>query len=213
MSNTEEPLETLKEIRSLMLRSTKFISLSGLSGIFAGVFALLGAGFAQLYLGLWMDGNRRYYDYALDEQGGLATHFIVFFIIDAFLVILLSVIFSIYFTIHKARKKGLPIWDASAFRFLESLLIPLFSGGLFCLILLYHHLIGLIAPSMLVFYGLTLINASKYTLHDIWYLGILEILLGLISAVFIGYGLLFWAIGFGLLHILYGSLMYYKYER
>jgi hypothetical protein len=58
-----------------------------------------------------------------------------------------------------------------------------------------------------------LINASKYTFNDIRYLGFCEIILGLGAAVYVGYGLYFWALGFGILHIIYGAMMYYKYER
>jgi hypothetical protein len=66
---------------------------------------------------------------------------------------------------------------------------------------------------MLIFYGLALINASKYTYNDIRYLGISELLIGLCSTLFLGYGLFFWAAGFGLAHIVYGALMYFKYDK
>ena len=114
---------------------------------------------------------------------------------------------------RKAKRKGLPVWDSTAKRLLLNLLIPLATGGLFCLVLLYHRQVGMIAPATLIFYGLALLNASKYTLNDIRYLGILEIIIGLIASVYIGYGLLFWAVGFGVLHIVYGIVMYSKYEK
>ena len=69
------------------------------------------------------------------------------------------------------------------------------------------------APASLIFYGISLVNASKYTLTDIRYLGVMEIILGLINTQFIDYGLYFWATGFGLLHIIYGAMMWWKYER
>jgi len=68
-----------------------------------------------------------------------------------------------------------------------------------------------VAPLTLIFYGLALVNASKYTLSEIRSFGIAEIVLGLIAMAFIGYGLLFWAIGFGLLHIIYGIIMHVRY--
>ncbi|MGE5429024.1 MAG: hypothetical protein ACM3O8_14110, partial [Methylococcaceae bacterium] len=67
--------------------------------------------------------------------------------------------------------------------------------------------------AMLIFYGLALVNAGKFTLSEVHYLGITEIVLGLMAAVFINWGLLFWALGFGVMHIVYGMMMYYKYER
>ncbi|HMI66070.1 MAG TPA: hypothetical protein VK517_08550, partial [Cyclobacteriaceae bacterium] len=71
---------------------------------------------------------------------------------------------------------------------------------------------GIVAPSFLIFYGLALINASPNLYEEIRYLGYSEILLGLLCAVLPNYGLLFWAIGFGLFHILYGAVMYKKYD-
>ena len=128
-------------------------------------------------------------------------------------VLVASIVVGLILTWRSAKKNGQTIWDATAKRMLINLMIPLVTGGFFCMILLIHGLIGLVAPVTLIFYGLALINGSKYTLDDIRYLGICEIILGLLASIFIGYGLLFWAIGFGVLHIVYGLLMYNKYER
>lgn len=206
-------LDTLHEIRSLMERSSRFISLSGLSGIAAGFFALLGAFMAYLYLGIApFDQQRIYYESVLNaERWGM--DYITFFLIDATLVFVAAISVGIFLTTRKARQKGQKIWDALTQRLLLNLSIPLIVGGIFCLALFYHGYRGLIAPATLIFYGLALVNASKYTLNDVRYLGISEIILGLISLFLLGYGLEFWAIGFGILHILYGTLMYFKYER
>ena len=40
---TKEHLEQLSEIRDMMKESTQFLSLSGMSGVFAGILALVGA--------------------------------------------------------------------------------------------------------------------------------------------------------------------------
>ncbi len=212
MKNPEHPLHTLTEIRSLMERSSRFISLSGLSGVSAGICALVGAAFAYVYLDIDLFSDH-YPTYLRDAAGRLHPEVLTFLMVDALLVLFFSISFGVYFTTRKARRQGQKIWDATAARLLTNLLLPLATGGIFALILLYHGLIGLLAPTTLIFYGLALLNASKYTLNDIRYLGICEIILGLVSALWIGYGLLFWAIGFGLLHILYGSMMYFKYER
>ena len=76
-----------------------------------------------------------------------------------------------------------------------------------------YKIFGLVAPTTLLFYGLALYNAGKYTLDEIRYLGVSEIILGLLGCIFIGYGLMFWALGFGVLHIVYGFMMWWKYER
>lgn len=206
-------LETLNEIRSLMERSSRFISLSGLSGVSAGLAALLGAGVVYLYLGAAPFGRQRlYYQQALEvEKWGM--DYATFFLLDGAIVLALAITGAIFFTTRKARSKGQRIWDALTKRLLANLAIPLFTGGLFCLALFFHGHIGLIAPATLVFYGLALVNASKYTLDDLRYLGLAEVALGLLALFLPAYGLEFWAAGFGLLHIFYGTLMYFKYER
>jgi hypothetical protein len=213
MDKQNEHLANLSEIRSLMERSSRFISLSGLSGVAAGVFAILGAAAAYYYLGAHSFKSDAYYEYARTSTGEINTEFYTFFFIDAMTVLVLSIITGSVLTIRKAKKRGQPTWDATAKRLLINILIPLITGGLFCLVLLYHDLVGLIAPATLIFYGLSLINASKYTLDDIRYLGICEIGLGLIASIYVTHGLLFWAAGFGLLHIIYGLVMYNKYEK
>jgi len=207
MNQPQDHLETLHEIRNLMEKSSRFISLSGLSGVFAGIFALIGAGVAVVIL---EDQSLFYTNYAtaLDRPDVLWL-----LLLDALAVLAASFTVAIVFTTRQARKKGQQIWGKTALRLMLNMAIPLVAGGVFCLALLYHRSLGLIAPSMLIFYGLALINGSKYTLHDIRYLGVCEIILGLIATFFIGYGLLFWAIGFGVLHIVYGIVMYRKYEK
>lgn len=212
MNKESEHLETLTEIRSLMERSSRFISLSGLSGVFAGIFALLGVTAAYMYLKIGIT-TPDYYQYAINESGEANSDFYVFFFADAISILVASLAVVGFLTSKKAKQKGQPVWDATAKRLLINMMIPLFAGGLFCLVLLYHGLIGLVAPTTLIFYGLSLLNASKYTLNDIRYLGICQIMLGLVASVYIEYGLLFWAIGFGILHILYGAMMYNKYDK
>jgi hypothetical protein len=135
-----------------------------------------------------------------------------FFIADALAVLIPSLLTAFYFTTRQAKKRGQKIWDQTSRRLLFNLAIPLVTGGIFSLALLRWAPI-LTAPATLIFYGLALINASKFTLNDIRYLGFCELGLGLISAYFPGYSLFFWALGFGVLHIVYGTAMYFKYER
>lgn len=215
MDKHSEHLENLSEIRSLMERSSRFISLSGLSGVAAGIFAIIGALAAYWYLGAnpRSQDTRHYYEFAWTSSGELNIDFYTFFVTDAMLVLAASLFVGSMLTIRSSRKKGYAIWGPTAKRLLINLLIPLITGGLFCLVLFYHGLVGMVAPATLIFYGLALINASKYTLDDIRYLGICEIALGLVSSIFIGWGLVFWTIGFGLLHIIYGLVMYNKYEK
>lgn len=212
-SNQNKHLETLSEIRSLMEQSSRFISLSGLSGVAAGLCALVGATVVYIYLGISpFSGRHLYYVEALQaEKWGM--NYITFFLLDATLVLLSALAFGIFFTTRKAKKKGQKIWDKLTLRLLTNLLIPLATGGIFCLALFKHGLLGFIAPVTLIFYGLALINGSKYTLNDVRYLGVCEVLLGLLALFNLGYGLEFWTLGFGILHIVYGTFMYFKYEK
>lgn len=197
----------LNSIRTLMERSTKFISLSGLSGVMAGIYALIGAFFA--------------YNIVYDGRSGLEVR--DFYVTDpviwsplfliALAVLILSVSTGLWLTFRKARKKGEKFWNAGSRRLLINLAIPLLTGGLFIMILLYRGQYSIIAPACLIFYGLALVSASHYTFSDVRWLGFLEIFLGLLAAAMPGYGLIFWVIGFGLLHVLYGSIMHFKYDR
>ena len=218
MENKSKQLQDLSEIRNLMERSSRFISLSGLSGVFAGLFAIIGAGAAYYK----MMGTLNPLDYYDRFPVNLDIDFLFFLVLDAVIVLVLSITCAIYFTSRKAKNKGLPAWDEKAFRMLANLAIPLVAGGVFCLILLYHsvdgryvnmEMFGLVAPTTLVFYGLGLLNASKFTLDEIRYLGVSEIILGLVGCIFLGYGLVTWVLGFGVLHIVYGAWMYFKYEK
>lgn len=207
MIHQHEQLATLQEIRSIMDRSSRFISLSGLSGVFAGLVALVGAGAVKWYL---FSRNIRYSDlFNLPLKPDTA----IFLALVAAVVLTGAIGAAFYFTLLNAQKVKQPVWNSQGKRLLISLSIPLLTGAVFCLVLLYHGILYLIAPAMLIFYGLGLINCSKYTFRDIHYLGLCEVVLGLISSIFIGWGLLSWTFGFGVLHIVYGTLMYYKYER
>lgn len=211
MKEKEQHLQQLTEIHEMMSKSSRFISLSGLSGIMAGLSAIAGAAAAYLYVQATPLVQMR--DYVIDQNGLYISSTLLFLILDAIAILVVAVGAGIFFTTRNARKKGQSIWDAQVRRLLGNLMLPLGVGALFCAILLYHKIIFMIAPATLIFYGLALINASKYTLNDIRYLGIAEVVLGLVGAFFLGYGLLSWVIGFGVLHILYGGWMYMKYER
>lgn len=207
MNKQEEQLNALNDIKKLMDRSSRFISLSGLSGVFAGFTALAGAYLANLEITDYINGTYTNGSSIEDLEANLFK--------IGFGVLFVALAGGLLLTLRQSRKKNLPFWDRTTKNLLWNLAIPLVSGGLFIIALLFAHpgTYGLVAPSCLVFYGLALINASKYTYTDIRFLGYCEIILGLIAMFNVGYGLYFWTIGFGVLHIFYGTLMYFKYER
>jgi predicted lysophospholipase L1 biosynthesis ABC-type transport system permease subunit len=197
----------IESIRQLMERSVKFLSLSGLSGILAGIYALIGA--AVAYAIVQYPNTPFEYRY----QSVNAATIILKLLSIAMVVLILSLITGYRLASAKAKKLGVKIWDATSKRLSVNLTIPLLAGGLFILILLVNGHYGVAVPACLVFYGLALINASQNLFDEVRYLGYSEIILGLISAIFPGYGLFFWAFGFGVLHIIYGAVMFKRYDR
>lgn len=226
MNENQKHIEDLQQIRSIMERSTQFISLSGLSGISAGIFGLIGAALAYLKLAgefsISSLNSRLYSGEVVDVidinffnvvRMNLAFGPTMDLVIIATATLSLALIFATIFTARKAKKDGNNLWSPTAKKLLVNTAIPLVVGGLFCIALLKHGLFGLVAPCTLIFYGLALINGSKYTLPEIRYVGVLNIILGLLNTIYIGQGLFFWALGFGVIHIIYGVVMYFKYER
>lgn len=198
--------EDLSHIRSMMERSSRFISLSGLSGVVAGLAAIIGAVYVFFVFqreGIdYFDGNRNIFSKALMQE----------LVVIGAVILVVAIASGYVFTANKSKKKGLKIWDATTKKLLFAFAIPLVTGGLFCLGLLYHHLFVLVAPATLIFYGLALVSAERYTLTDIKYLGYCQIFLGLLSFLFLGWGLVAWTVGFGVLHIVYGLIMHKKYK-
>jgi hypothetical protein len=210
-TNLANPTEDLQAIREIMERSSKFLSLSGLSGIFAGVCALIGAAVAWIFI---LDsGNLNYDEYLCSIGSSPINPVSVGLSITALFVLMGAIFGAIYFSFHRARKTGLKYWTNSTRRLLAHLLIPLISGGIFAVILIFRNNTELVVSVMLIFYGLSLVNAGKFTLGEIHYLGLTEIGLGILAGIFVSYGLIFWSLGFGVMHIVYGIVMYYRYER
>lgn len=198
--------EDLAHIKEMMERSSRFISLSGLSGIGAGIVGLL-TGIAALYL---TNGKIQYIE--RNHIQPYEDYMVKMLILLGVFALILAIFFGCFFTIRKSQKLGLQIWTSTTKKVLIQLAIPLVVGGIFVLALLQYNLYGLVAGTTLIFYGLALINAEKYTFSDIKYLGLLEIALGCIALFWIGKGLIFWTIGFGILHIIYGVILHRKYK-
>ncbi|MFQ3239532.1 MAG: hypothetical protein ACI9NI_001838 [Olleya marilimosa] len=200
MSN-EDYLKDISEIKNLMNKSSRFISLSGLTGILAGIYALIGAAVTYYFVTT--------YSYGTLLLDGWVFKTIVFIL---FMVAFLSIVTGIYLTTKKAKKNGEKIWDTSSRRLIFNFLIPLVVGGLYILIILSQGRYGQTGGLMLIFYGLALINASKYSIGNIKYLGYSEVILGLIATLYPGYGFWIWVVGFGFMHIIYGTYMHFKYD-
>ncbi|TYA58277.1 hypothetical protein [Formosa maritima] len=199
---SKDYLKDLGEIKQLMNKSSRFISLSGLSGILAGFYAIIGAAVAYWLVISYSNGTL-----ILDSK------IFRLVLLDLILIAVLSIITAVILTTRKAKKHGEKIWDNTSKRLVINFLIPLLAGGFYILIILNQQKYGQTGALMLIFYGLALINASKYSIGNIRYLGIIEIILGLICALFPGYGFWLWVLGFGIMHIIYGTWMHFKYDN
>ena len=206
MKEEQEYIRDIAEIRSMMERSTKFLSLSGWAGIMAGIYALAGAYIAYAVF----DFNPDTIDYREGFSGNSSLLNIIFLAIS---ILLLAIGTAISLSSKSANKRGEKVWNATSRRLLGSMAVPLVAGGLLVLIFIAKDLVGLVAPTTLIFYGLALFSASKFTYEDVKYLGLIQVALGLIGAYFIPWSLALWALGFGIVHIGYGIYIHNKYQR
>lgn len=202
----EDLVKEIASIRNLMEKSSKFISISGISSVLIGTYALLGAAYA-------------YYEiYGFDSQMGYRDHYvnepviIVKLLVTAMLVLFASIFTGVYMAIKKAKSNRQSIWNTTSRSLLYAMAVPLCTGGLFALISIFKENYTTVASILLIFYGLALTAGSNYTFNEIKGLGILEIVLGLLALLFPGNGIIFWALGFGVLHIIYGIIVHKKYE-
>jgi len=213
MEQQQDYIRDISEIRSMMERSSRFLSLSGWAGIMAGIYALAGAYLAYAVFNFNSEGIANYYSL----QSGYIVNGNILNLLQIILlgicIIILTIGTAIFLSQRKASKRNEKLWNSTSRRLLINMSVPLVAGGIFILILIAKGLIGLVAPLTLIFYGLSLYIASKFTFDDIKILGLVNICLGLISSYFIGYGLLFWALGFGVGHIVYGVYVHFKYEK
>jgi hypothetical protein len=202
-------------IKDLMEKSSKFSNLSGVAVISTGILALLGASVIYFDIGISISEVHISYTELIDQTANadsLLTKLQLLISIAS--LILLSSLLLLYISARlKSGKEGIKLFNSSFSRTLKSLFVPIFSGGVFCSFLLFHHMYGLVAPATLIFYGLGLVSASKFSYSELEILGYFELFLGILASYFMGSGLLFWIIGFGLGHIFFGLFIHFKYDK
>jgi hypothetical protein len=205
MSNHLPPDQQIKAIHEMMERSTRFLHISGMAGILAGFIAIVASWIAINSFAFEPDS----YTYNYSEMGGNLWN-IVYLGLSTLVV---SFGLGLVLARRNAYKKGSPGWNPTARRMLIYFATPLLTGGLVILLFWLKGFVALAAPLSLIFYGLALLHASHFTLTDIRYLGLIELLLGLVALYWIQHSLLIWALGFGMVHIGYGFYIYLRYER
>ncbi|MFO7573537.1 MAG: hypothetical protein R6W67_00065 [Bacteroidales bacterium] len=209
MNENNNHLDDIRTIRKIMEESTRFLSISGLSGVFMGLIAIAGAVIAKLIIPVSMINGKGYTESLQAHPDG--GQIMMLLIADAVIVLILALAVALLFSIRKTLKQGKKLWTSASKKLLLNLVVPLAAGGLF-IILTIGSVPGYVSASlMLVFYGVALINASKFTFGEIYWLGIAEIITGMVCLAFPGHSLWFWMFGFGILHIFYGLLMHFRY--
>jgi len=188
----------------MMEQSSRFLSLSGLSGILTGLYALVGAYFANQIIEFETSSGQPFSD-------SYTTVALLLYL--AIAVLVLSFVTIIFLTYRKTKRDGHKIQSKGTRLLMVNLAVPLVSGGILISIFFARGFYDIVAPSMLIFYGLALVNASKFTRQEIFYMGLCEIVIGIIAALFPGYALLLWAFGFGVIHLMYGTIMHFRYEH
>lgn len=213
--DNQEALNTLSDIRKIMERSSRFMSLNGTSAIVIGLYSCLAAVIAYYILGgagtarSFLPEHFRIPVLQIDTPARLQ-------LLLGFATVLIGIciLTVVLMCRHKALKAHQPFgFDRITKRLLWNFFLPLAVGGILCLSLVYQHHYGLTSSVMLIFYGIALINASNYTYSNTRYLGYAELALGLADSFVEGHALLFWTFGFGIFHIVYGLWFYFKFER
>lgn len=203
MEKEQDYLNDITAIRSMMERSSKFLSLSGWAGIMAGIYALVGTYIAFSFF--------TFKPATILEQTNPNTFSPV--IVLACIILVLAIGTAIVLSYKRATKRAERIWNITSRRLLTNMAIPLVTGGILLLECLSAGYTGLFVPLTMIFYGLALCSAGNFTYKEVRYLGMILIGLGLFSTCLVEYSLLLWATGFGLMHIVYGTYIYIQYEK
>lgn len=200
-------LDQLSEIKKIIEKRTKFNALSGLSGVLAGIYALVGSVWAYKII---KSSQSVIYN---DIMELVSSEGVMKLILLASAILVLSITTGLYFSYINAKKSGSPLWTAAAVKVAVNFSIPMLVGAFFLIAVLMKGYLTLVSPVCLLFYGLALLFAANYTFTEIRFLGFLMLAIGVFALFFSGWGLYLWALGFGGLHIVYGLIMYFKYER
>lgn len=209
----QEIKETLSDIRNMMERSQKVMFLNGTSGVLVSVWALLGAVMVSgiLYGSVWpLWGSTALPLREINSERFIwATFFFgCTFIASCITVWLMSK--------HRAERKGLEFkLDAGAKQLLRTFFTVMIIGGLFCLTPFGNGHWELVPGYMLAFYGLALVVISPmaFRISIIKYFGFIQITVGLAALILPQYGMMFWTIGFCILHFIWGIWFHFVFDR
>ena len=207
MSDQERHSDDLKLIRKMMEESSRFLSLSGLSGVFIGLYAIVGA----LLIKFLIIGDTGTGMFSMIGSGNSPAETLGW-LLGSLIILFLALGTAYLFALRESKSKNQKILGPVTRQLLINLFVPLLAGGILILVFFIKGHPEYIGATTLIFYGLALFNAGKYTFGEVQYLGLLEITAGLLAALLPEFALLFWIFGFGVLHILYGLVLHRKYR-
>jgi hypothetical protein len=203
----ETYIEQISHIHQILAQRTKFNALSGLSGILAGVYALIGSAIAARII--YRSDTLLYNDF----KSGVGSDGIVALWIVAFVVLIASIGTGLYFSYKKAKANGELLFNQAGKKVIKEFALFMVTAGIILIILYSKGYLYLLSPMCLIMYGLAHIHIASFINSEVRSLGLAILMIGLVSLLFPGYGLVAWTLGFGVMHIVYGFLMWYKYER
>src|SRR5438128_31382 len=100
MNKEQQSMDDLQHIKQMMERSSRFISLSGFSGIAAGICALIGAWLAGTKIHCWVEGDCTIN--GLIDKGGIQLLNDLLWI--ATLTFISAFVLAFFFTYLRSRK-------------------------------------------------------------------------------------------------------------
>lgn len=195
----QEAKQTLHDIREMMSKSSRFMSLSGFSGIVIGIIAILASSFFCYFYQIDPVHSGRILASMTDKE---------LIQIYAMALVLLISSMSIAFFMAKQRSKIMKsiFWSAASKHLFAHLIVPLAAGFAVCSILFFRQN-DLVLPLSLLIYGLALFSSSQFTVPSIRNFGLVEMMLSVVCLLFPDYSVVVWTLGFGLLHVIYGAFM------
>ena len=130
MNNGKEPVQALEEIKQMMDRGSRFVSLSGWSGIAAGICALIAAWVADKKLDQY-GINKIDYSKSGYTNNGDFLQFQRDLVILAVITFIAAFSLAFLFTWLRSRKTGVPVWGFTARKVIINVAVPMIVGALF----------------------------------------------------------------------------------
>jgi len=189
-----------------MERHSSFFSLSGFTGILIGI-----VGCIAIFL---VDTMTHGYGINFD---GFSQLPILFLEIGIMVIGILTIVLSLFILWkrgrNKAKKNKQGLWNAFAKKQRINLLLLLLVFLVILILIGSKGYYRLITPLLLSFYGLLLLNLSRFQSKSLLFLGLATLILGIVSYVSYTDKIFLLALGVGIFPIIYGLLTFNKSKK